>query len=128
LVKKRQYLSKYSQYLSEINNTSILSDTLLAASRNLEMSRQLSATTVTLGELLKSMPKDAEGIMETLREQTSEVHHYSKIQSTPLDLNEEESVIEDELEVLLNEQYPSVPITTGKEKEKNKVEQVGLLL
>ncbi len=127
IVEKRRCLNKYSQYLSEINNTKMLSDTLLTASRNLEMSRQLSATTVTLGELLKSMPKDAEGIMETLREQTSEVKHYSKIQSTPLDLNEEEGAIEDELEILLNEQYPSVP-TSGNEKEKNKVEQVGLLL
>lgn len=128
IVEKRRCLNKYSQYLSEINNTKMLSDTLLTASRNLEMSRQLSATTVTLGELLKSMPKDAEGIMETLREQTSEVHHYSKIQSTPLDLNEEEGAIEDELEILLNEQYQSVPTTTSEKEIKNTKEEVGLLL
>lgn len=127
IVEKRRCLNKYSQYLSEINNTKMLSDTLLTASRNLEMSRQLSATTVTLGELLKSMPKDAEGIMETLREQTSEVKHYSKIQS---DLNEEEDAIKDEMEILLNEPYPSVPATTTTSgiESKNKVEQVGLLL
>ena len=130
LVEKRRCLSKYSQYLSEINNTKALSDTLLSASRNLEMSRHLSAATITLGDLLKSMPKDAEGIMETLREQTSEVHHYSKIQSTPLDLNEE---VDDELEVLLSEQFPSVPKEQeeeeqGKMKEKKVVEEEGLQL
>lgn len=122
LTEKERLLRLQSQHLSEISNCKVLSETLMTASRNLELGRQLSSASLTLDDLLKAMPKDAEIIMDKINEQMSEVQYQTSV------LTEEPITtvgcsgnnIDDEIELIMAQELPSVP----KEKEKEDKEAV----
>ncbi len=116
---KHMYLRIQEQNLNEISNLNALVYTLNTASRNLELQKELSSASVTLDDILKSMPKDAEYIMEKIREQTQDVQYQNKMLS-PEEI--EESAIEDEIELLLRQQLPTVPQALenkGKDEDKD---------
>ncbi len=111
---KHMYLRIQEQNLNEISNLNALVQTLNNASRNLELQKELSSASITLDDILKSMHKDADYIMEKIREQTQDVQYQNKM-FTPEGI--EESAIEDEIELLLRQQLPQAPLGQEKEEE-----------
>jgi hypothetical protein len=84
----------------------------------LELQKELSSASITLDDILKSMPKDADYIMEKIREQTQDVQYQNKMFS-PDEI--EESAIEDEIELLLSQQLPQAPLGSEKEESLKKL-------
>jgi len=109
ITEKHRLLKLYSTYLNEITNLKQLDETLVTASRSLEMSKQLSLATMTLDDLLKSMPKDSDELLQKIRFQTEDVQIHANLFAKEYEPND--NMIEDEIDLLLNEELPSVPIT-----------------
>lgn len=132
LTEKERLLRLQSQHLSEISNCKNLSETLMTASRNLELSRQLSSASLTLDDLLKAMPKDAEIIIDKINEQMSDVQHQTSVlteEPTTTAAGGSGNNIDDEIELIMAQELPSVPATTkGKEEVVIKKEQEEFLL
>lgn len=105
----------YAQALKQSSNLQDVYRTIHNAVVNLEIAKNLSASTLTLDELQKEMPTERLGeIMDTFRDRAFDVDQQSNIlaQNDDFDLNQEDVDAEVAQLFAINLDLPNVPVSS----------------